>query len=392
MSERLTFLFNRFLSRTLTEAERIELMGLGLERKYQEQLQLLIAEAGEKLIDEHEMDEEKATSIFQFIIEGREEAKVINFKNKFNWKKLVVAATVLFAMITAGYFLLNKNKDVTKEQIVKVPDDIIAPSTNRAMITLADGSSVYLDSAANGELIQQGNIKLIKLANGQIAYQTASGEVIKELKYNTINNPRGSKVIDMTLVDGSRVWLNAGSSVTFPVAFIGNERKVSVTGEAYFEIAPDKAKPFIVSKGTTSITVLGTHFNINAYEDEKNIAVTLLEGSVRVSADAGSLTIKPDQQVLIQSTGAIALNKNVNVEQVMAWKNGVFDFSKSDIGTIMRQIARWYDVEVEYEGAIPGGTYTGDVNRNTNVSNVLKILKLSGVNYRIEGKKIIVLK
>ena len=298
-----------------------------------------------------------------------------------------VAASVIL-LLGAGYFLFF-NKTVKQTEIVKAPvtNDVKPPEINRAMITLANGQSVYLDSARNGSLAMQGNVKIEKLADGQIAYSGSA----KEVAYNTLINPRGSNMIDMTLADGSRVWLNAGSSVTYPVAFVGKERKVSVTGEAYFEVAHNREMPFKVSKGETAITVMGTHFNVNAYDDESAIKVTLLEGSVAVSRQASVVKIKPGEQAILrQAQGDIDVAQHVDVEQVMAWKNGYFSFEDSDIKAVMRQLARWYDVEVIYQGGVSNDTYGGRINRNSKASEVLTILERNGVHFKIQGKKIIV--
>lgn len=303
------------------------------------------------------------------------------------------AAAIFILFATGSYFLFFNNGGKKQEEVVKTEPakDVKAPETNRATVQLANGNIVYLDSVANGQLAVQGNIKLVKLANGQIAYQTASGDIVKELQYNTLSNPRGSNVIDMTFTDGSHVWLNAGSSVTYPVAFVGNERKVTITGEAYFEVVHNSTMPFKVSKGEMEITVLGTHFNVNAYDDEKDIRVTLLEGSVKVSNDKQLLTIKPNQQAVLKEDQSIELNKNVNVEEVMAWKNGLFQFEGASVESIMRQISRWYDVQIVYEVNAKNLHFSGDITRATEASKVLKMLEATeAVHFRIEGKKIIV--
>lgn len=306
-------------------------------------------------------------------------------------RRISVAASILLAIGTGAYFLFFK-QTAKHNRIAKTEDvkDIQAPSTTRAMITLADGKKVYLDSLNSGTLALEGNIKLLKLPSGQIAYQTETGEVVTEVKYNTLENPRGSKVIDMIFSDGSHVWLNAGSSITYPIAFISNERKVTITGEAYFEVANDKTKPFFVSKGDMQVRVLGTHFNVNAYDDEAAIKVTLLEGSVKVIKGSSSSMLVPGQQARI--TSDVKTISDVDLEEVMAWKNGKFYFGEAaDIETIMRQIARWYDVNVEYKGTISehiGGT----ISRNVNVSKVLEMLEMTGiVKFQVNGKKVIVM-
>jgi transmembrane sensor len=275
---------------------------------------------------------------------------------------------------------------------------VAAPTRTKATITLADGRIVELDSLANGTLATQGNVKLVKLANGQIAYETVSGEIVNpstalRMQYNTLTNPRGSKVIDMALIDGSHVWLNAGSSVTYPVVFVGNERKVSVSGEAYFEVTHNAAMPFKVSKEETTVEDLGTHFNVNAYEDEEDIKVTLLEGSVKIlrsaQDDKGTL-LKPGQQAVVREGENIHVVNDVDVEMIMGWKNGKFEFDKTDLTTIMRQISRWYDVEVVYEKKATTEKFGGGISRNLPLSGVLQMLENSGVHFRLEGKKLFV--
>lgn len=306
-------------------------------------------------------------------------------------RRIAVAASILLVTGTGGYFLFFKmGGKQTEIEKINEAGDVRAPEINRAMITLADGRKVYMDNADSGTLAIQGNIKLVKLPSRQIAYQTETGEVVTEVKYNTLENPRGSKVVDMILSDGSHLWLNAGSSITYPVAFIGNERRVTITGEAYFEVANDKAKPFFVSKGDMQVRVLGTHFNANAYDDEAAIKVTLLEGSVKVIKGPSSSILVPGQQARI--TSDIRTINDVDLDEVMSWKNGKFSFGEAaDIETIMKQIARWYDVDVEYKGTITehiGGT----ISRNVNVSKVLEMLEMTGiVKFQVNGKKIIVM-
>ena len=305
-------------------------------------------------------------------------------KKSFNVKRIAIAASLLLALSTAGYFLLI-NKAEREEEMVRITEpgiDVKAPEANRAMITPADGRTIYLDSVANGTISQFGNVRIIKTEDGKIIY---SGSSSNEVVYHTLSNPRGSKVIDMEMADGSHVWLNAGSSITYPVAFAGGTRNVSITGEAFFDITHERSKPFIVRKGKTSVIVLGTRFNINAYDNEDDIKITLLEGSVKVNSQ---VILKPGQQARVAST--INVVSNVNVEEVMAWKNGLFDFNKTEIGEIMRQLERWYDMQVIYPAGKPNITLTGNISRHINISKVLQMLEMSGVKFSIDGKKIIV--
>lgn len=265
-----------------------------------------------------------------------------------------------------------------------------APAINRATIQLANGQIVYLDSTANGIVATQSNVQLKKLADGNITYNGSS--TTPTVSYNTLTNPRGSKVINITLNDGSRVWLNAGSSVTYPVAFAGRERKVSIIGEAYFEVAHNAAMPFKVIKENMEVTVLGTHFNVNAYDDESDIKVTLLEGRVKMSILHNQWAMmKPGEQAVATDAGKLEIKKGIDMEMVMAWKNGEFQFGEAtSIADIMKQLARWYDVDIEYKAMVTGHI-GGVISRDVNISQVLKMLEMTGgVKFDVEGRKMVV--
>ena len=381
-------LLDKYITHSITVEEWKQLSQLLKDPSYHTELEAIIDQqlAG----NEFEVKEDEAIRelIFEKLERSRKNSN--GLIRRMIWRRIAVAASIILILGIGSYFVFF-NKSLKQDKIVKtiVPDDVKAPETTSAMITLANGQKIYLDSTADGALAMQGNTKLVKLANGEIAYQTASGEISKEIKFNTLENPRGSKVINMTFADGSKVWLNAGSSVTYPVVFIGRERKVTITGEAYFEVAHNTAMPFKVSQGETVITVLGTHFNMNAYDDEADIKVTLLEGKVDVNATL----LKPGQQAQVDpsaSSGGVNIIDNVDLDAVMAWKNGLFSFKGTDIYTIMKQVARWYDVEVEYKTTIKEKFHV-EMSRNTNVSNVFKILETTGgVHFKIEGRNIIV--
>lgn len=316
--------------------------------------------------------------------------KIIPVSRRYSW--LAAAASVVLLLIAGIWFWSNnpgKEKQMSGvvEQNSKVTD--IHPGGNKATLTLADGSTIILDSANNGNITRQGNVTVIKLDDGQLSYHP-SDNANAEVVYNTIATPRGGQY-QVVLADGSKVWLNAASSITFPTSFPGKEREVKVTGEAYFEVVHNAAKPFRVSVGDMKVEVLGTHFNVNAYEDEGEIKTTLLEGSVNVSVGSRSVRITPGEEARIRShNDNIEIGKGVNVDEVIAWKNGLFQFDQANIQTIMRQIARWYDVDVEFRGIISKETFTGIVSRNSNVSLVLEIMKQAGIKFKIEGRKIIV--
>ena len=299
----------------------------------------------------------------------------------------LAAASVILLLGAFSYFLFF-HKSTKPAQIAKVlSNEVKAPQSNKATITLANGQKVYLDSAGNGALAIQGNVKLVKLANGIIAYEHNSVEVSAKMEYNTLSNPRGSKVINIALADGSRVWLNAGSSLTYPVSFIGNERKVSVGGEAYFEVAHDVSKPFVVNNGSMDVRVLGTHFNVNAFEDDGNdIKVTLLEGSVKIKNGNATGLLKPGQQAVVIKE--IKVLNDVDLNLVMAWKNGYFQFDNASLQNVLKEVSRWYDVDVVYEGHNQPRQFVGEIQRDLSLSEMLKILKKNKVHFKIEGKEL----
>lgn len=322
---------------------------------------------------------------------GEETAPVVPLTSR-KWFRYAAAA-VFVVLVGGALVMLNQPVENKQEVATLQPVNDVAPGGNKAVLTLSDNSVIVLDNAANGILGQQGNTRITKLDNGQIAYN-ASGDA-KEVLYNTITTPMGGQY-QMTLTDGSKVWLNAGSTLKFPVAFTQKERRVEITGEVYFEVASIKVpktgarQPFIVEVGNLGeVEVLGTHFNVKAYSDEEAIKTTLLEGSVRVAKGQESVLIKPGQQAVL-TNGGLKVNPNVNLEEAVAWKNGLFQFTNADIEMVMKEIGRWYNVEVSYPQGVPKDKYWGSILRNQNLSNVLKVLKESGANFIIEDRKIIV--
>lgn len=389
--QRLEELFRRYLHEGLTDAEETELFQLWLDPLLENRMAQLLNDFYNGLPEDKDMTDREADLVFQQIV--KKQAPVHQLPvvtGRTIWKRVVVAASVLLLVGLSGYFLFFNKKQERSQEVAqaKLPVDIGAPKTNRAMITLANGQRIYLDSAAKGSLTVQGAVKLLKLEDGKIAYK-ATGALQGETGYNTLFNPRGSRVIDMALSDNSHVWLNAGSSVTYPVAFTGNERKVSVEGEAYFEVAHDALKPFIVSKGKTAVRVLGTRFNVNAYDDEEYIRVTLLQGAVQVTNYQFAAAIKPGEQAIVKS-GNIDVKGSVDLEQVMSWKEGYFRMKGTDLASLMRQVARWYDVQVEYENGVPAASFGGLINRDVSLPDMLKAFEQYGIYSRIDNGKVIV--
>lgn len=297
-------------------------------------------------------------------------------------------------LLLAGAGALVKFLTFEKEMVANVPDAVkeqIHPGTNRAYLHLANGQLIYLDSSGNGELAQQGTASIIK-KDDQLLYNNTSGSAESLPEMNTLQTPRGGQ-FRLVLPDGSRVWLNAASSISFPTAFHSKQRRVKITGEVYFEIERDVTRPFIVSlKPDTEVEVLGTSFNVQSYPDEHQIKTTLLEGSIKLLHNKGDVKLKPGQQGEIQAgtnTG-IRINDNADLEDVMAWKNGYFSFKMADLSVIMRQLSRWYDVDVVYRGTVPKRSFGGEISRSASLSEVLSILEESKINFTIENKTIIV--
>ena len=309
--------------------------------------------------------------------------------SQFHRYRWLAAASIILMVGVFSYVFFDKTTKTP--QITKVlAEDIKVSESNRAMITLANGQKVFLDSVGNGVLAVQGNVKLVKLANGKIAYQQSQNEVNGPLEYNTLSNPRGSKIIKITLADGSNAWLNAGSAITYPVAFIGNERKVSINGEAYFEVEHDALKPFTVNKGSMEIQVLGTHFNVNGFEDDgPDLTVTLLEGSVKIYNGNVSGLLKPGQQAKVNKE--VEILNDVDLDAVIAWKNGYFQFDHASLQNVLKQVSRCYDVNVVYKGNNRPREFVGEIQRDLSLSEVIKILEKNKVHFKIEGRDLIVL-
>ncbi len=314
-----------------------------------------------------------------------EKIKIIPFFKQ-TWFRVAAAAVLLFGIFAVyKYGFANKSdkQEIAKANTLKD----IAPGGNKAILTLADGTQIILDSAANGNLTNQGNTKIIKL-DGKLAYNSTGNS--SEILYNTITTPNGGQY-QLILEDGSKVWLNAASSLRFPSAFVGKQRNVELTGEAYFEVAKNAAMPFNVLVNNMNVQVLGTHFNVMAYKDESEIKTTLLEGAVKVTSGSAVGLLKPGKQARLDNSGNIKI-ADADIETEMAWKNGLFLFDYTDIKIIMRQLNRWYDADISFEGNITNKTFTAQITRDTNLSAVLKKLELTGgIHFKIEGKKILVM-
>lgn len=299
------------------------------------------------------------------------------------WAAAAAAAAVLLAGI--GYSLYSVWQQPTRA-VAELQD--VQPGHAGAVLTLADGSKVVLDSLHNGVVATQGGAA-VNLQNGQLIYNANAHT--KQTVYNTMSTPKGRQY-QLVLPDGSKVWLNAASSLTYPVAFEGTERKVKVSGEAYFEVASQTA-PFTVEVNDgTEIQVLGTHFNVNAYPDEASINTTLLQGAVKIVTRGASQLLHPGEQAQVPANATyIKLEQNIDLQAVTAWKEGSFAFNHADLKTVMRQLARWYDIEVVFDGNVPEGSYSGEIDRSLTLDQVLKGLSKTRLDYKIEnGRKLVI--
>lgn len=300
----------------------------------------------------------------------------------------VRVAVVLLILAGACALWIFFQQDHTSGRTVKTiaVKNEIPPGGNRATLTLSDGSAITLDSASIGTIAQQGNVAISKSAAGTVQYNAKGSGAA--LAMNTLRTPKGGQY-KLVLPDGSKVWLNAASSITFPTQFASRERKVTITGEAYFEIAADAARPFYVTAKETDVKVLGTSFNINAYDDEPAIATTLLTGAVMVNVSTHSQRLQPGQQANTKR-GELLLKKNIDIDAVVAWKEGYFNFEDMRLEAVMRQLERWYDIEVAYDGAIHNIAFYGKLSKDLTLQETLEGMAKTGLHFRLEGRRLIV--
>ncbi|MBB6107605.1 FecR family protein [Mucilaginibacter lappiensis] len=300
------------------------------------------------------------------------------------WPRIAAAASVVICLAIGGYYFLLHKKD--SPQTAQIHQHDIAPGSNKAILTLANGKRIILSGNPNGKLAQEGNAEINKTADGQIVYQATDESAGGAAAFNTTSTPRGGQY-HVLLSDGTNVWLNAASSITYPTTFSGNNRTVEITGEVYFEVAHNAAKPFRVKSKGQLVEVLGTHFNINSYADEPALKTTLLEGSINITVNNHARLLKPGEQ-------ATVVQNNMNIatadpDQAVGWKNGDFIFNDEDLQNVMRQIARWYDVDVIYKNNTGYKKFFGTISRTKKLSEILKALEMNqNVHFKMEGRRI----
>jgi ferric-dicitrate binding protein FerR (iron transport regulator) len=414
--ERFSALIKKYLSGTATDEEHEELMGMLRSEKNiawldDQVMQSLLAEED---IDGPELGRERAEGILKRIFTDRE-APVVRLRRRRS--PALIAAASLSLICVCVYLLTRQRRQeegaTAKATVIQTAD--VQPAGNKATLTLADGSTITLNKDSAGMLVQQGSTQVVQSGNGLLTYHAGGaphaggaagagglsgssssggsgglGASAAEGMYNTIATPRGGQY-QLVLPDGSKVWLNAASSLRFPTAFTGKERRVVLSGEAYFEVAKQKDMPFTVEIDHMKVEVLGTDFNLMGYRDENAIKTTLLKGAVRVVMDNANALLQPGQQASLQrGTSAMQVGE-ANLSESIAWKEGWFAFQGDNIGTIMRELGRWYDVETSYASKVPAGHFTGTIGRNIPLSQVLKMLEANDLHFRMEGKRIIVL-
>lgn len=309
------------------------------------------------------------------------------------WPRIAIAVSFLLVLSTTGYFLVHKSQE---RQIVQNHATIVSPGRNQATLTLANGQKIYLTKSLSGSIAQQGNTLVRINAGNSISYTSHPNiaKVNEPVEYNTLTTSRGEQSpYPLILADGTKVWLNAASSITYPTAFNGKERKVTITGEAYFEVNHIADQPFFVTTNGQTVEDIGTAFNVNAYSDEPAITTTLISGSVKVAKDEQFKFLRPGQQTIIKTGSRLINVKTANIEQTLAWKNGAFVFDQEDIESIMRKISRWYNVDVVYQNGIPNVKLGGTISRFSTVTELLQVLQSTGtVHFKLEGRRITVIK
>jgi transmembrane sensor len=379
-------LYQKYINRQCTPIEK-ELLDT-----YSDEMKLLADGWADDLVDEQDV----RNRIWQKLNDSRKVVEITPRKNtNYRW---MAAAAVLLIVLFAGLFFTNIEKP--KQQVVtgiaKTKQQQIVPGSNKAYLTLANGTNIILDDAKNGEIAAKTGIKVSKTANGVLVYHftKTSPEAVASAapEFNTITTPRGGQY-KVELIDGTKIWLNAASSIRFPQAFTGVDRQVELTGEAYFEVAKNKEKPFIVKANGTQVQVLGTHFNVNAYSDNNNITTTLLEGSVRMSNANSAVMLVPGQQGAADGNGSAIKVSKADTEENMAWINGFFVFHDESIVSVMKQVSRWYDVDVEYRDNVQQNEFGGTISRYKNINELLNNMQLTRtIHYKIEGRRVIIMK
>lgn len=384
-NKRLTWLFNRYIDKIASPAEIDELFRLLEQPEHDEQARELMQDAWDAFQPKRPpLGPSQSRDILRRVLDTAPPPS----KHRHWWPYAAVAATVALLILAGGAWLYLRQTPSGNGKLLL--QQSIGPGSNKAVLTLANGSTVTLDSAGN-QVIREGNIT-IQQYNGQLRYNgvRAAGAAA----YNTLATPRGGQ-FRITLPDGTRVWLNSASTLRYPVAFTGKERKVELHGQAYFEIARNAVQPFFVKVAGTEgmeVQVLGTTFDIMAYAEESTVHTTLLEGRVQIKKGTALAALQPGQEAVLDKSNETMLVQPADVDKATAWKNGLFVFRNTDLETILREISRWYDVDISYTAPPDGKRYGGGISRHQQLADVLRLLEAGGNHrFEVEGRKITVL-
>ncbi|MEJ2880676.1 FecR family protein [Pedobacter sp. GR22-6] len=384
---RVSDLYHKYLSKNITEEQRLEFLGYVQHPDYTDFIQELISESYEHPEVLNSLSPETKDRIFQTIVNKQKNkiAKVLPL-----WTRIAVAAALTAVIFGAGLFYMRNAPHQERSNRITYKNDVL-PGTSGATLTLSNGKKIRLSDTQNGELAKEAGVIITKAKNGEVIYQV-KGDPAALSKLNTLSTTKG-ETYKIRLPDGSYVWLNSASSLTYSTKLIEKgKRMVKLQGEGYFEIAKDRSHPFVVTTDKQTVEVLGTHFNINSYPDESVVATTLIEGSVSVNSGKFKQVIKPGEQSINNGTD-IKVNA-VSTENVVDWKNGDFNLDELDFRVAMRKIARWYNIEVIYDASVPQHMKSGGwISRNRSLSAILRHIESSGqVHFEIEGRKVYVAK
>lgn len=387
MKNNIYHLIEKYLDGTITPAEEETLMAW-----YQDHNETEV----EWLSENADEEEEVRARMLQRLQQQVNVPVIPHATAKRRWYYIAAAACILVILGVAGFFYYPQRHRPAQPATIARATDAIVPGSNKAILMLDNGDEVVLEDTRNGIISQQGKATVNKTDSGSLLYNAVNGNTGSNMVYNTLVTRYGGQY-RVTLQDGTNVWLNAGSSLRYPASFPGNERNVWLSGEAYFEVAKDQSRPFYVTVNGASgapmtVRVLGTHFNINAYPDEQQHIVTLLEGSVKVGCGKADALLLPGKEAILNRASGKINIKDGDTEAAIAWKNGYFLFDNEKIENIMKQISRWYNVEISYQGDVSGKAIGGSLSRSKNVTEVLSMLELTGtVHFKIEGRRIIVM-
>lgn len=373
-------LVREWMDDTITREGKEQLVTLLNERNLLPDVELAFQEAWNAQSHESVFSEDETALMIDRILSRYRQVHVhrVHFMRRWGW----VAASILILMSAGIYFwTLNMNKPPRQTTVAQLPINEVMPAKGNVVLKLADGKQLLLDSA-QGSIVKEGYLT-VNNEKGALEYKGTADKI----EYHTLTTQSGRQY-KLQLPDSTNVWLNAASSITFPTAFTGSERQVTISGEVYFEVAKNQSKPFRVAADNMLITVTGTHFNVKTYADEPLFTTTVLEGGVKVSRNNKTVTLSPNEQALSYANGSLSVNTNLNISEIMAWRQGLFHFESADLPTILRELGRWYDLEVSYEGTISKDKFFVIVNRNSSLSTILKALQSNGVEFSISGKRL----